>query len=125
MAIVMATLWVAAGAHCSLEALAGSHFLSCEQHAGAQTPPAHSEKECGDDGCWAIESGSYQAEKPIDAPARPLLALVAWALVVPDLSQEDSNKAFLLPSPAPPELPKAWQFSQRSALPPRAPSFLA
>jgi len=116
---------VAVGAHCRLEALAGFHLFSCEEHAGAGTSPAHSEKDCGDDGCWAIESGSYQLQKPLEAPARPFLTPVAWLPILSDLSPAGSTGRLISASPAPPELPKLWQFSERTALPPRAPTFVA
>jgi hypothetical protein len=125
LAILIATLWVAAGAHCRLEALAGFHFLSCEDQTEAANSPVHSEKDCGSDGCWVIESGSYQAQKPLTAPAKPLLALVAGTLALPDLTQEASSGLVVTASPAPPELSRLWQFSRRTALPPRAPTFLS
>jgi len=125
LAIGIATLWVAVGSHCLLESLAGFDFFSCEQHAGAQNSPAHSDRDCGDDGCWAIESGSYQAQKPLNAPARPVLKLVAGLPVLPDPRLEGCTGQPPAASPAPPELTRLWQFSQRSALPPRAPTFVS
>ena len=124
LAIGIATLWVAVGSHCLLESLAGLEFFSCEQHAGADTSPAHSEDDCGADGCWAIESGSYQAQRPLNAPVRPVLALAAWLSVLPALSLEGGAGQVEAVACAPPELTRLWQFSQRSALPPRAPTFI-
>ena len=71
----IATLWVAAGSHCRLEVLPGFEFLSCCQHPESEKTPAHHEKECGDDGCAAVELGFYKLAKPQQAPMKPLLAV--------------------------------------------------
>jgi hypothetical protein len=123
LAGALATLWVAIGAHCRLEALPGFEFLACEQQSAAEHSPAHSERDCGDGACWAIESGSYQAEKPLTAPAKPAPMCVARLPLLSDLAQAQVPDVLSSISPAPPELPGTWQFSHRAALPPRAPSF--
>jgi hypothetical protein len=121
----MATLWVAAGFHCRLEVLRGFEFLSCCQHPGADQTQAHHEKDCGDDGCAAVELGLYKLEQPQALPQAPLLSLVA---LLSPLTEPDHVGAFdhlVSVSSSPPELPKVWQFSQRTALLPRAPSFVS
>ncbi len=118
----MATLWVAAGSHCLLEILPGLEFLSCCQHAPADKTPAHHEKECDGDGCTAVEMGFYKLEQSRPATARPFLGLVAWLFASPDGFPENLSEGLVSPTPSPPELPRLWQFVQRTALPPRAPS---
>jgi len=118
----MATLWVAAGSHCRLEVLSGFEFLSCCHHAEADQSPAHHEKECGSDGCAAIELGFYRLETLQQAPLRPLLALVAWVVPLPDYCRPTAPTSPVIASSAPPEISRLWQFFQRTALPPRAPS---
>jgi hypothetical protein len=119
----IATLWVAASFHCRLEVLPGFDFLSCCQHSESEKSPTHQEKECNDDGCAAVERGFYKQEKPQDAPVMPLLALNAWLSLLPDEGQSCAFDSLVSISSSPPEFPKTWQFFQRTALPPRAPSF--
>ena len=116
---------MAASFHCRLEVLTGFEFLSCCQHSESEQSPAHHEKECNDDGCAAVERGFYKPETPQDAPVMPLLAFVAWLSPLPDDGQSSAFHSLVSISPSPPELPKVWQFSQRAALPPRAPSFVS
>jgi hypothetical protein len=114
---------VVAGFHCRLEVLPGFEFLSCYQQPGADKAPAHHEKDCGDDGCASVELDCYKTEQAQNAPLTPLLALVAFLspLPEPDLASVVDRPVGV--SASPPELPKIWRFSQRTALPPRAPSF--
>jgi hypothetical protein len=124
LAITIATLWMVVGAHCLLEVLPGLEFLSCCQHAEAEKSPAHHEKDCGDDGCSTIEAGFYKLEQTQHAPAKPLL-LVAWVTPLSDIAPTTVLGSLVSCSSSPPELPRLWQFSQRTALPPRAPSFVS
>jgi len=118
----IATLWVVASFHCRLEVLSGFEFLSCCQHSAADKSPTHHERECTDDGCAAVESGLYKAEKLQDAPVIPLFALIAWLVPLPEPDGVSALASVVSISSSPPELPNAWRFSQRTALPPRAPS---
>ena len=118
----IATLWVAAGSHCRLEALSGFEFLSCCQHSEADRGPAHHEKECNGDGCAAIELGFYRLEQTQPAPVRPSLDLVAWLIPLPNHSEPRTSELPIIPASSTPDLPRFWQFAQRTALPPRAPS---
>ena len=119
------TLWVAASFHCRLEVVTGFEFLSCCQHAEPEKSPTHHEKECNDDGCAAVERGCYKPENLQDAPVIPLLAFVAWMAPLPELDPSSAFDPLVSISSSPPELPKAWQFFQRTALLPRAPSFVS
>jgi hypothetical protein len=121
----IATLWVAASFHCRLEVLTGFEFLSCCQHSESEQSPAHHEKECNDDGCAAVERGFYKPARLENAPLIPLLGLAAWLSPLPQHEQALAFDHLVSISSAPPELPKAWQFSQRTALPPRTPSFVS
>jgi hypothetical protein len=124
-AVGIATLWVAAGVHCRLEILPGFEFLACCEQPKAEKSPAQHEKDCRGDACAAIEQGLYKSAPSQQAPIKPLLASVAWLVPLPDagrLSAPDFPNQFAC---APPELPRLWRFSQRAALPPRAPSFVS
>jgi len=116
---------VAAGSHCRLEVLPGLEFLSCRQHPEGEKTPAHHEKECGDDGCATIELGFYKQAKPQSTPVKPLLALVVWLVPLPDNCPASASDFLVNASSSPPELARFWQFFQRTALPPRAPSFVS
>lgn len=124
-AVAFATLWVAAGSHCLLETFPGLEFLSCCHHLGAEKTPAHHEKECGDDGCEAVELGFYKQAEPQQAPAAPLLVLIVWSAPLPVTWPASATDFLVSASSSPPELPNIWRFSQRTALPPRAPSFVS
>ena len=121
----MVTLWVAAGFHCRLEVLPGFEFLACCQHPESEKSPAHQEKECNNDGCAAVERGFYKLENLQDAPVVPLLALVAGMPPLPELHPSSAFEHLVSISTSPPDLLRAWQFFQRTALPPRAPSFVS
>ncbi len=122
---VITTLWVVAGSHCLLETLPGLTFLSCCHQQETASAPTHHTNGCGDDGCEAVELGFYTQPEHPPALVNPLPALIAWlGPLLGDCSTGPSVSP-PPPSPFPPELPKAWQFSQRTALLPRAPSSVA
>ena len=121
----IATLWVVAGFHCRLEVLPGFEFLSCCQHSECEKSPAHHERECTDDGCAAVELGFYKPEKLQDAPVIPLLAFVVQPPPLPEPEPVNSLDHSVSISSSPPELSQVWRFSQRMALPPRAPSLVS
>jgi hypothetical protein len=125
VSIAIATLWVAAGSHCLLEVLPGLEFLSCCEHGPTEQSPAHHETDCAGDGCAAIESGFYKVERPRVAPVKPLLPLVAWLTTVRDNVQFSAAEPPDIASVPPAELCRIWQFTQRTALPPRAPTFVS
>jgi hypothetical protein len=116
---------VVVGFHCRLEVLPGFELLSCCQHPGAEQTPAHHEKDCGDDGCATVELGCYLLEKPQAAPLKPLPPLSAFSSSLPEPDRITALDYPVIVSSSPPELPKVWRFSQRTALPPRAPSFVS
>jgi len=119
VAVTLLALWVPATMHCTLETTPGFSFLqSC---CGAdEAPPL--DQDCAQDLCSVVESGLYKIEDPSTfAPSLVVLltfAALDWMAEPPAASVPD----FFPASTAPPDLPKVWQFSQRTALPPRAPS---
>jgi hypothetical protein len=122
---MIATLWVAAGSHCRLEILPGFEFLSCCQHPDDEKSPTHHEKECGDDGCATIELGLYHQSKPQSAPVKAVLAMVVWSMPLSVNCPACNSDSLASASSSLPELARYWQFFQRTALPPRAPSFVS
>ena len=118
MALTVLALWGLAAMHCKLEALPGLDFLkSC---CFVDSAPA-SPRDCESDGCGTVEDGNYRAEEQNAAAPQPLLILALMSPLVEARLPELQAPPFPA-SESPPELPKIWQFSHRTALPPRAPS---
>jgi hypothetical protein len=119
MTLVALAFWGLATMHCDLEQLPGFEFLNCCQHE--ETIP-HQDNDCAQDGCATIESGFYKLEEQPAAAPEPLLLLG----VLTPLWEQPARRELPAVTPlssSPPELPQRWQFSYRTALPPRAPSF--
>ena len=121
IALLLLALWVPVSMHCTLETMPTFSFLQCccgedegQQQAG----------DCEEDVCGAVESGCYKIE---DNPTLAAGLVVMLVLATDWVTEAASNAASLIevPSTPPPELPRVWQFSYRTALPPRAPSFVA
>ena len=119
--MLMLALWGLATLHCDLEQVPGFDFLAwC--HTSDAAP--HQDNDCEQDGCSDVESGLYRIEEQAAAVSAPLL-LLSFVLPVwepPSLSAAPDLEPL---NCSPPELPQAWQFSCRTALPPRAPSLVA
>jgi hypothetical protein len=121
-AVLLLALWVPATMHCSLEIMPGFSFL--QWCCGGDEAPGQ-DHDCSQDSCSAVESGFYKIEdNPTVTPGLALpLAFAAWDWVAEQPAESASH--FAPVSSVPPELPRFWQFSYRTALPPRAPSFVA
>lgn len=118
IALIVLALWGLAAMHCKLEGVPGFDFLkSC---CFVDSAPS-SAKDCESDGCGAVEDGGYRAEEQTASAPQPLLILALLSSVVEAPMPELQTHSFVVPK-YPPELPKVWQFSHRTALPPRAPS---
>ena len=119
--LAMLALWLPATNHCRLEQILSLAFLTCSDHE--DTGP-HQDSDCDNDGCALVESGFYKTE---DGNIDPVLPL-SGAVFVPELvpPTEQSPPLFVnFSTVASPELPGTWQFSFRTALPPRAPSLVS
>jgi hypothetical protein len=118
LALLMVLAWVPLSVHCQIERVLDVSLLSCV----SSTPASNTDSHCGDDACCAWESGDYFP------PTRecPLVHLLpAPVLLDRPLEFAPGNvRQFekVLPATPPPDLPTSWQFSHRTALPPRAPS---
>ena len=113
-------LYGLASMHCVLESVPGFDFLKtcCFVDTGASSP-----KNCESDQC-VVENGDYRAEEQSVSAAQPLLLLALLSPAI-EVSLPESHVASLVASESPPELPKVWQFSHRTALPARAPSIVS
>ena len=116
-AMLALVLYGLASMHCILEGVPGFDFLKtcCFVDAGASSP-----KDCESDECL-VESGNYRAEEQSVSAPQPLLLLALLSSVI-EAPLPEPQVALLVASESPPELPKVWQFSHRTALSPRAPS---
>ena len=122
LTVLLVAVWPLATSHCSFEQLPGFDFLACGEEPA---PESHQENDCETDSCASVESGFYKTED--SHPTVPTPPLISSELLTTALS--DANQ-FAAPSAihfdgAPPELSRLWQFSFRTALPPRAPSFVS
>ncbi len=114
-------LWPLATSHCSLEQMPGLEFLACADEAAAVP---HQGNDCETDSCASVESGFYKSEDGHQVvPTAPLVASALLTAILRKSAQPVAGSRIVFDS-APPELPKVWQFSFRTALPPRAPSFV-
>lgn len=120
--VLLALVWAAASNHCKLEQIPGLEFLSCCVHE--DTGP-HEDDDCATDGCATFENQLYKTETARVSVAAPVLLFTAflsplWVELSPPVPVNH-----VPPDAAPTVLPRVWQFSYRTALPPRAPSLLS
>ena len=126
LAILLATLWLPVSSHCLvLEVSSSLESLSCCTHTEAQEATPHPEDDCATDACSIVEGAKYKHTlqrvtipaldlhllfelPPLREPALPLCA-----------SRPHQLDDFLA------QLPGSWQFSFRTAAPPRAPSLVS
>jgi len=112
-------LWLGATNHCKLEEIPGLSFLVCCDHEGA-TP--HEDNDCATDACAQVENSFYKTQNSKVAAVKPalVLALCVMSGIEVEAKPQPALSDFL--TVAPPEFSVTWQFSFRTALPPRAPS---
>lgn len=118
IALTTLALWGLSAMHCKLEALPGMEFLKicCFVDSVPSSP-----KDCESDGCGEVEDGVYRIEEQTASAPQPLLILALLSLAIEAPMPELQVCSFVASRP-PPELPRTWQFSYRTALPARAPS---
>lgn len=122
MGSLLALSWALLTSHCQVEAMPGFEFLRC-------APDSHQSDEsgdpCKDNGCCAIESAQYYAPRQYEVV--PVIVVGLAPLDNFDAVERSLPKDISLGilTAAPPELPRSWQFSLRTALLPRAPSVIS
>ncbi len=122
LTLLLVALWPLVTSHCNLEQMPGLGFLACAD--GTNTAPPH-ENSCETDSCASIESGFYKIEDGHQAVPQPTLVPSAFLTAVLMEAVQPAASTSPVLDGVPPELPKLWQFSCRTALPPRAPSFVS
>ncbi len=120
VALVLALVWLPAVSCCLIDAsgLLGKQECCSKEHSHSTPGPGNCDKPCG-----ALASASYhpqQSQLLVIAPIGVPLFDAACPLVE---IYRPAGVGHELPATAPPELAGHWQFSFRTALSPRAPSF--
>ena len=115
-ASVLLAIWLPATSLCLLER---ANWLSNDECC-----PSSSEQAPTKDGnnCCVLASAPYKAGDT--RPIAPLAILLSFFTVAEPLAALDEPLHPAL-SLSPPDLPNTWQFSFRTALPPRAPSLVS
>ena len=120
VALVLALVWLPAVSCCLIDAsgLLGKQDCCSKEHSHPASGPGNCDKPCG-----ALASASYlppQSQLLVIAPIGVPLFDCAFSLIE---IHRPAGVGRALPATAPPELAGHWQFSFRTALSPRAPSF--
>jgi hypothetical protein len=118
--LALAVLWLPVSVHCQLEQLPGLEFLSCCDHEDTTAP--HQDDDCEGDACAVIESGLYKFEDQQASAPAPDFGALEFAAFPSDQALIPAVVGGPVGSTAPPEFSRIWQFTSRTALPPRAPS---
>lgn len=114
---MLAVLWTPITSHCLLEQVPGLGFLACASDC-ASTGDSDNDA----DACQSVESASYKIEdsQPLVSDFTFAVALLKPILAFDRPPQKDPSLASRTDTPS--DIPSAWQFAFRTALPPRAPS---
>ena len=120
VALMLALLWLPAVSCCLMDTsgLVSKQDCCSQEHAPSVPGPGNCDQPCG-----ALASASYlpqQSQLLVIAPVGVPLFDCAFS---PTEIPRPAGVGRALPATAPPELAGHWQFSFRTALSPRAPSF--
>lgn len=119
---LLAFLWLVQAGHCTFEAIPGLNYFAC---AGGESSESGAHSCCGG-ACKTVESRRNKVEEKKHLPAPQPDASVWLKAALTALASLQTNghcKSNL--ADLRPELPNCWQFSLRTALPVRAPSFVS
>ena len=121
-AVVVMAVWLFATQHCGLEAagLFAGHDESVEGKSCCSTSGG-----CENDGCAMVEEGAYRSDQSTLVISAPVLSVDAFLILSDVLPLQRLQAELALPRDAferPRDWVTTWQFVQRAALSPRAPS---
>lgn len=122
LAVLLAFFYPLAAGYCLIETTGWVTPVDC---CAETTSHEHEEKDpCGGYGCCPIEYAVYSS---IDAGVVDVAALPTDLLfaALEFLTQPPGESPSFSLERSPQEIPKSWQFTFRTALPPRAPSFIS
>ncbi|MDA1275005.1 MAG: hypothetical protein O2960_13305 [Verrucomicrobia bacterium] len=120
VAMVLALVWLPAASCCLMDAsgLLGKRDCCSKERSHSASGPGNCDKPCG-----ALASAAYLPQgvqlfliAPVDVPPFDCASY-------PTELRRPTGIGRNFPATAPPELAGHWQFSFRTALPPRAPTF--
>lgn len=112
-------LWVPITSHCTWEDLSGLQLFKCVDASSHGDAPLKS--DCGNDGCSEVENGPYKISDT-RTDFQPFEFVAPLPVPVLEFPVDEQPTTVITTSP---EIPSGWQFSYRTALPPRAPSFVS
>ena len=120
--MVVMAVWLFATQHCGLEAAGffGGHDESAEGKNCCSTSGG-----CGNDGCATVEEGAYRPDQSallISAPVFSVDVFLVLGDVIPPQRLQAEVPLTRVPFERPLDWVTTWQFVQRAALSPRAPS---
>jgi hypothetical protein len=121
---ILLAAWYACTLHCSLEMMTSDEPLACCDDAKVASHSNHTPVSPDHCVCDWVKSGGYALSKCVALAPAPDNVLLLFTL--PSF-REDSLTDQSLPKPidSPPEPVASWQFSFRTASPPRAPSMVS
>lgn len=122
MVVMLVALWALASNHCRLENIPGLAFMPCSDQADCA---GQEDKDCEADGCATVENQIYKTESTPELPPAPVFAFAFLPAARFDHHSLPGAVRLVLLDAVPRRLARAWQFSCRTALPPRAPSLLS
>ena len=120
--VALALLWVPITSHCQLESIPSlTALLACCDHEETAAP--HQDQDCEQDACASVESGDYRTQEHERLLISPDHRSVEAVTAAVELSSLPDATSLQILRTAPAEQHHIWQFTFRTALPVRAPSF--
>ena len=121
-AVVVMAVWLFATQHCGLEA---AGLFAAHDEQAEDTGCCAAKGGCENDGCATVEDGEYRPDQRSLVVLAPALATdfllaACGATLAPPRSEE--AELVWTPIDRPHDWVTTWQFVQRAALSPRAPS---
>jgi hypothetical protein len=116
--LLLLALWPLVVMHCKLETIPGLEFLRCASDTDTSS-------DCEGDGCQTVESATYKPPDHQNVTPQPVFQVLALSALPEGENRSRDHDLCWFVSSVPPELRKVWQFSFRTALPPRAPSIVS
>jgi hypothetical protein len=116
--LILLVLWVPLTSHCTWENISDLALFKCADDTEQHSEP---KSDCADDGCAQLETATYRSSdaQPDVAPPAFLALFQLLTLTVP------ASEACIAAVTSPAEILSGWQFTFRTALPPRAPSLVS
>ncbi len=123
--MLLVAVWLPGSSHALLQYAGLIHELHVDHDADAAGSHEHDADDHDvADGICVLSSAQVNVPMP-EADASPLLLGLFGLERGSEFNVELSASGLAPPGTAPPQLSHSWQFSFRTALPPRAPSFVS